>query len=332
MPSLDDLSDCEEMEETEACDTEGLSDEEEPALDEQLEKDCYEDWMDSDAQEENEQSVVNELAEGEELDPSQELTDAERAEIMKDFADQNVTPSVLPKQNGHWEGEEGDSKWIPDRDATVTWQKGGETHMESYADIVKREAESWETLQEALNGIQERSLISIEKNVRNGALPGQMGYLCYTNAYQQDEIHNFSRVYEAMTHYPGMALSFQLIPTNFVQSEASFAQGIISCLDASAQPGQMPMLMSEAAEYYRSMLEAMDKSQYLCNIIIAGAEVGAMMVGGRLRSILQREDNSVDASAIDRTGCLPQYARPFQADGSYGFARRSAYLLSCADR
>lgn len=87
--------------------------------------------------------------------------------------------------------------------------------LQASAYIVKQAETSWDTLQEALNGIQEEALISIEKNVRVGSLPGQMGYMCYTNAYKQDGIQNFSRVYEAMTHYPRMALSFQLIPTNF---------------------------------------------------------------------------------------------------------------------
>ena len=36
-----------------------------------------------------------------------------------------------------------------------------------------------------------------------------------------------------------------------------------------------------------------------------------MMVSGRLRSILQREDNSVGVSAINRTGNLPHYKRAF---------------------
>ena len=62
----------------------------------------------------------------------------EKAEIIKDFVDQNVTPSMLPKRNGQWEGEEGNSKWIPDEDALVTWRKGGETHTEAYRDIMDR--------------------------------------------------------------------------------------------------------------------------------------------------------------------------------------------------
>ena len=62
----------------------------------------------------------------------------EKAEIIKDFVDQNVTPSMLPKRNGQWEGEEGNSKWIPDEDALVTWRKGGETHTETYRDIMDR--------------------------------------------------------------------------------------------------------------------------------------------------------------------------------------------------
>jgi len=183
--------------------------------------------------------------------------------------------------------------------------------LQASAYIVKNADDSWETLQSLLNGVREESLISIEKNVRVGTLPGQMGYMCYTNSYKQDGIQNFSRVYEAMTHYPGMALSFQLIPTNFVQNEASFIQGVTSYLDMPGQPGQPPMQANDAAEFYRRTVEILDKSQYLCNIIVAGSAEGSMMVSGRLHSILQREDSSVSISAVDRTGNLPHYAKAF---------------------
>lgn len=183
--------------------------------------------------------------------------------------------------------------------------------LQASAYIVKRTENSWNALQEALNGIQEETLISIEKKVRIGTLPGQMGYMCYTNIYKQDGVQNFSRVYEAITHYPGLVLSFQLIPTNFAQNEARFIQGVISYLDMLSQPRQPPMQMNYATEYYRNTLEVMDKSQYLCNIIIAGSTEGTMLVSGRLRSILQREDNAVSVAIIDRTENLLNYAHNF---------------------
>ena len=183
--------------------------------------------------------------------------------------------------------------------------------LQASAYIVKGIDTSWNALQKAMHEVHEESLISIEKNVRVGTMPGQMGYMCYTNTYKQDGIHNFSRVYEAMTHYPGLALSLQLIPTNYAQNEASFIQGVISFLDMPGQPGTPPIQASDAVDYYRKTLEVLDKPQYLYNIIVAGSTEGAAIVSGRLLSILQRDDNTVGVSAINRTGHLPQYLHAF---------------------
>lgn len=183
--------------------------------------------------------------------------------------------------------------------------------LQASAYIVKSTDASWSELQKAMQGVHEESLISIEKNVRVGTMPGQMGYMCYTNTYKQDGIHNFSRVYEAMTHYPGLALSLQLIPTNYVQNEASFVQGMISFLDIPGQPGQPSMQANDAIDYYRRTVEVLDKPQYLYNIFVAGSTEGASIVSGRLLSILQRDDNTVGVSAINRTGHLPQYLHAF---------------------
>ena len=100
---------------------------EQPDKDDILDKDC------------NELSDPPKEASFESLKESvDDIGASEKAEIIKDFVDQNVTPSVLPKRNGHWEGEEGNSKWIPDGDASVTWRKSGITHTKTYRDIIDR--------------------------------------------------------------------------------------------------------------------------------------------------------------------------------------------------
>ncbi|QTE70075.1 HNH endonuclease [Clostridiales bacterium FE2011] len=69
---------------------------------------------------------------------STESSEKKTAELVKDIVDQNVTASVLPKSHGHWEGEKGNSKWIPDANSTVTWQKGGKIHTVTYQDIIDK--------------------------------------------------------------------------------------------------------------------------------------------------------------------------------------------------
>lgn len=176
--------------------------------------------------------------------------------------------------------------------------------------IVKNEIDSLRELTNTLQGISEESIVSLEKSVRIGSIPGQAGYMCYTNPYQAEEIHNFSRVYEALSHCPGTAFSIQLIPTGFDQNEATFVRGVTYYLDMLGQPGRPPMQTNEIIDFYRRIQEALDKPQYLYNTVIVGSRESTMMVGGRLRSVLQ-DDGSTGLSLIDRTGHLPAYKHSF---------------------
>ena len=183
--------------------------------------------------------------------------------------------------------------------------------LQSSAFIVKSVAQSWSDVRELLSGIQENSTLSLEKQVRIGTFTGQSGYMCYTNPYRLDEADNFERVYEAMSHYPGMALSFQIIPTMFVQKEASFIQGVMLYIDMPMRPGQPPVQANDAVDYYRRTQEVLDKHQFLYNIMLFGPSDATVMVGSRLRSILQHEDEAVGLTLTDRTGQLPHYADSF---------------------
>ena len=183
--------------------------------------------------------------------------------------------------------------------------------LQSSAYIVNSADKSWEDMRELLFGIQESSALSLEKQVRIGTFTGQAGYICYTNPYCLDEVNNFDRVYEVISHYPGMALSFQVIPTLFVQKEASFIQGIMQYFDLSMHLGQSPVQANDAMDYYRRSQEVLDKHQFLHNIMLFGPSNATIMVGSRLRSILQHEDETVGLTLTDRTGQLPRYADTF---------------------
>ena len=180
--------------------------------------------------------------------------------------------------------------------------------LQSSSYVVKSMDTSWTDLQACLSGIRQESALSLEKQVRIGSFPGQAGYMCYTNPYRLEEASNFERVYEAMSHYPGMALSFQIIPTMFVQAEAGFIQGVTMYIDMPMRPGQPPVQANDAVNYYRRTQEVLDKHQFLYNIMLFGPTDAAVMVGSRLRSILQHEDESVGLTLTDRSGQLPAYA------------------------
>ncbi|MBR2198087.1 MAG: hypothetical protein IJ909_06670, partial [Fibrobacter sp.] len=142
--------------------------------------------------------------------------------------------------------------------------------LQSSAYKVKSPDKSWSDLRVLLSEIQENSALSLEKQVRIGSFTGQSGYMCYTNPYRLDEADNFERVYEAISHYPGMALSFQIVPTMFVQKEVSFIQGVMLYIDMPMRPGQPPIQANDAVHYYRRTQEVLDKHQFLYNIMLFG--------------------------------------------------------------
>lgn len=183
--------------------------------------------------------------------------------------------------------------------------------LQSTSYTLKNREESWQDLQQYLAGVQEDSALSLEKQVRIGQISGQTGYMCYTNPYRLEGVNNFERVYEAMVHYPGMALSFQIIPTAFLQTEASFIQGVMLYIDVPMHPGQPPVSSNDAVDYYRRTQEVLDKHQYLCNIMLFGPSEATVMVGSRLRSILQHEDEAVGLTLSDRTAQLPRYSASY---------------------
>ncbi|WP_373212785.1 HNH endonuclease [Ruminococcus sp. 5_1_39BFAA] len=59
-----------------------------------------------------------------------DLTDEEKTQVIRDFVEQNVSPSVLPKTGGHWKDPDavGDSQWVLHDDTEITWNKAGEKH------------------------------------------------------------------------------------------------------------------------------------------------------------------------------------------------------------
>lgn len=190
-------------------------------------------------------------------------------------------------------------------------QESSKASLQSSSYVIEDAESSWKACSNALLSIQEDSVLSLEKQVRTGVIPGQMGLLCYTNPYRLEEAGNFSRVYEAMSHFPGAALSIQLIPTVFTQAESSFVHGISYFIDAPMQQGHGFAQSNDAVDYYRRMQDVLDKPQYLCNIIIMGRRDAAVTISGRLYSILRHEDGAVGLELTERAGSIPSYKTTF---------------------
>lgn len=69
-----------------------------------------------------------------------ELTDKENADIMRDFVEENVSQSMLPKTGGMWVDPEkvGNSEWILDDEKEIKWQKDGELHTITGHDLKEK--------------------------------------------------------------------------------------------------------------------------------------------------------------------------------------------------
>ena len=67
--------------------------------------------------------------------------------------------------------------------------------LQSSSYTVQSAGDSWDDLQVALSSIKEESVLSLEKQVRVGTLPGQSGFMSYTDPYRLLEANNFERVY-----------------------------------------------------------------------------------------------------------------------------------------
>ena len=77
--------------------------------------------------------------------------------------------------------------------------------LQSMSYILKSPEESWQDLQRLVSGIREETALSLEKQIRIGRFYSRGGYLGYTDPYRLEEINNFERIYEALSHCPGMA-------------------------------------------------------------------------------------------------------------------------------
>ena len=183
--------------------------------------------------------------------------------------------------------------------------------LESALYLLKSEEESWAELIQSLGMIRGTTALSIEKQLHLRAISAQGGYVCYTDAYNLTKASNFSRTFEAMTKFPGSALSIQLIPTAFTQDEASFIQGVSLFLETPSLARQSHAQSNDALSYYNNMQEGFGKQQYLYNIMLFGPQDAANLIGNRLKSTLQQEDEAVGLELVDRTGVLSPYQLSF---------------------
>ena len=183
--------------------------------------------------------------------------------------------------------------------------------LQSLSYVASEEEPSWHACTDAMQSIRDDSILSLEKQVRIGTMPGQTGFLCYTDPFRLNEVSNFVRVFEAMSRFPGSAFSIQLVPAVFTQAEASLVHGTNYYIDAPTEQGRRLASSNDAVDYYRRMQEVLDKPQYLYNIIVMGHREAATTIAGRMLSILRHEDESTGLSLIERTGDIPPYKTTF---------------------
>jgi hypothetical protein len=177
--------------------------------------------------------------------------------------------------------------------------------------VVKEVGAEDKRLVSAMKQLDQSTTISVEKQARVGTDPWHSGFLCYTGILPQEELNDFSRIYEGMTHYPNMAISFSLIPTRLSQEEISFVEGVNYYLSSALRQGPMNVAGVESVSFYRDKQNTYYDQYYLFGIAIMGNKESTSALSGRMLNALQPNGKQIGLETIDRTKEAPSYYSSF---------------------
>ena len=164
-----------------------------------------------------------------------------------------------------------------------------------------------ESFQSVLMAISSSAVYTMEKQIRMGSIPGQIGYAYYVDSVKIDDLNRLEGVYELISDFPGTALSFTVIPTEYTQTEKTFLEGVNYCINAPAMHGKPVPYGNEAVGYYKAAVEEISGKMCLTGIMIMGNQESASAVAGRLSSSLPGQKGTEILQRIDRSGRIPSY-------------------------
>ena len=163
--------------------------------------------------------------------------------------------------------------------------------------------------QTVVNSINESAVYTMEKQIRKGTNPGQMGYALYMDSMNADNLNGLEGVYNIVSDFPGTAFSFMVIPTEYTQAERTFIEGVNYCINAPIYHGRSVPYGNDVAEYYRAAVEDISGRLCLTGMVIMGSQESASAVAGRLSSSLPGTRETEILQRVDRSGRTPSYKR-----------------------
>lgn len=149
-----------------------------------------------------------------------------------------------------------------------------------------------------------KKTVSLEKKIKMGVVEALGGYLCYTDFINNVNSISFSRVFEVMTHFPGVSLSFFLIPTEFTQTEKVFMDSISYSINSPAINKNGPIEDMTCIRFYRDISKELGKRFFLYAMIIHGDGNAVDSVSARLANALCNSGQETEICVWDRTKTL----------------------------
>lgn len=144
---------------------------------------------------------------------------------MRSIADLNVTSPTLPVNGGHWSDPEaiGNSMWIPDDDTEVKWQKSGEWHSISGAELKSRfgiegieyhgNEPDFSGLEDAKLGHAELEEFSADRRGTDGTYDLSVRQTAERLGWSEDEVRQYMDEHGLTWHECGDRKTVRAIPT-----------------------------------------------------------------------------------------------------------------------
>ena len=161
----------------------------------------------------------------------------------------------------------------------------------------------YDELIRSLEEVGSGQTVAVAKKERLLPLPiAAGGGFYYTDAPELSECGNAALVTNAMSRYPGCCVSLQLIPTAYTELERQLleqAKAMAGCYAAEIRMRQgfyMDAGLRAVLDAYDYCAQASREPAFYYNLLIYGEGNSAVSLGGKVISLMEREDRQRDSA------------------------------------
>lgn len=155
-----------------------------------------------------------------------------------------------------------------------------------------------EELLGCIRAVDDTVIKAMVKEERMENLQNQMIPVCYAYDKIPNGTQDLSRIVNALTEYPGCAVSFQLMPTWMDENEVDELSRMMQLLDTlskgAMETGNMSFALAERhAGTYRYYTDQKNDAMFLYNILIYGSREAAANISSRVYAQINAADEHV---------------------------------------